>query len=127
MAKYVLLDCGRPSVSSDGGVIIESFNDTLFNATIVFHCEVGLIPVTVIEAVCESTGVWNPNPANHMCVNQSSGIKSSLNEYVAPAVSCIVPTDAHGTSDLVISLLVFNYYYDNNIQFQLMCSQPAAN
>ena len=95
MAKYIPLDCDRPSVSSDRGVVIEPFNNTLFNATFVFHCEEGLIPDTVIEAVCGSTGVWSPNPANHLCVNQSSGTKPSLNKYVAPSVSCIVPTDAH--------------------------------
>ena len=72
-------------VSSDGGVVIEPFNNTMFNAVIIFHCEEGLIPDTVIEAVCGSTGVWSPNPANHMCVNESLG-KSSLNEYVALSV-----------------------------------------
>ena len=68
-----ILDCDIPSVSSDGGVIIEPFSSTVFNATIVFHCKEGLIPNTTLEAVCGSTGVWSPNPANHMCVNQSSG------------------------------------------------------
>ena len=63
------------SVSSDRGVVIKPFNDTLtfFNALILFHCEEGLIPNTILVAVCGNTGVWNPNPANHMCVNQSSG------------------------------------------------------
>jgi hypothetical protein len=75
MAAYIILyiDCGSPSVSSNQGVVIEPFNDTLFGSTIVFHCEEGLIPDTVIEAVCGSTGVWSPNPANHLCANQSSG------------------------------------------------------
>ena len=50
---------------------MEPFNSTMFNAVIIFHCEEGLIPDTVIEAVCGSTGVWSPNPANHFCVNQS--------------------------------------------------------
>ena len=64
---------------------MEPFNSTMFNAVIIFHCEEGLIPDTVIEAVCGSTGVWSPNPANHMCANESLG-KSSLNEYVALSV-----------------------------------------
>ena len=68
------LDCGTPNASS--GVIIEHINGTQFNATVIFHCEEGLIPDTVIEAVCGSTGVWNPNPVNHLCVNQSSGKQS---------------------------------------------------
>ena len=64
-----------PSVSSDQGVIIELFNNTMtfFNAKFLFHCEEGLIPNTILVAVCGSTGVWSPNQANHMCVNQSSG------------------------------------------------------
>ena len=45
----------------------------MFNAVIIFHCEEGLLPDTVIEAVCGSTGVWSPNPANHMCINESLG------------------------------------------------------
>ena len=85
----VTLDCGTPNISS--GIAIEPFSSTMFNATIVFHCEEGLIPDTVIEAVCGSTGVWSQNPANHLCVNG----KPSLNKYVVPSVSCIVPTDAH--------------------------------
>ena len=75
MIMIVPLECDRPSVSSDRGVVIEPLNETMtsFNALITFHCEEGLIPNTTIEAVCGSTGVWSPNPANHMCVNQSSG------------------------------------------------------
>ena len=92
--KMVTLDCGTPNISIASGVVIEPFSSTIFNATIAFHCEEGLIPDTVVEAVCGSTGVWSRNPANHLCVNQSSG-KPSLNKYVAPSVSCIVPTDAH--------------------------------
>ena len=76
---------------------------TLFNDTIIFHCEEGLIPNTTIEAVCGSTGVWSPNPANHMCVNQSSRkqyklIISGYPTNCAPIAFCsapIVPTDAH--------------------------------
>ena len=73
MAKTIIHtpDCGSPSVS--GEVVIEPFNGTQFDATIILHCEEGLVPVTVIEAVCGRTGVWKPNPANHLCVNQSSG------------------------------------------------------
>ena len=66
------LDCGTPSVS-DEIIKIEPFNGTHFDATIIFHCEEGFIPNTVIEAVCGSTGDWMPNPASHLCVNQSSG------------------------------------------------------
>ena len=91
----VTLDCGTPNISIASGVVIEPFSSTMFNATIAFHCEEGLIPDTVVEAVCGSTGVWSRNPANHLCVNQSSGTKPSLNKYVAPSVSCIVPTDVH--------------------------------
>ena len=71
--NIVPLDCGNLSVSS--GVVIESFNSTMFNATIIFHCEEGLIPDTVVEAVCGSTGVWSPHPANHFCANLSLGKK----------------------------------------------------
>ena len=66
----IFLGCGTPDVAS--GVVIEPFDNTQFDATIIFHCEEGLIPDTIIEAVCGSTGFWNPNPANHLCVNQSS-------------------------------------------------------
>ena len=65
------LDCGTPNASS--GVVIEHINGTQFDATVIFHCEEGLIPDTVIDAVCGSTGDWRPNPASHLCVNQSSG------------------------------------------------------
>ena len=65
------LDCGTPIVAS--GVVIEPFNSTQFDATITFHCDEGLIPQTLIKVVCGSTGVWNPDPAFHLCVNQSSG------------------------------------------------------
>ena len=70
----------------------------MFNATIIFHCEEGLIPNTTIEAVCGSTGVWSPNPANHMCVNQSSGKQYKINHLwkifyydFAPTAFCIAP------------------------------------
>ena len=66
----IFLDCGAPSTAN--GVVIESFNSTLFNATIIYHCEEGFLPVDILEAVCGRTGVWHPNPANHLCVNQSS-------------------------------------------------------
>ena len=66
-----ILDCGTPNVAS--GVVIEPFNNTQFDATITFHCDEGLIPQTLIKAVCGSTGDWNPNPVFHLCVNQSSG------------------------------------------------------
>ena len=77
---------------------------TLLNATIIFHCEEGLIPNTTIVAICGSTGVWSPNPANHLCVNQSSGKKYKINYFCvtiinfAPTAFCIapaVPTGAH--------------------------------
>ena len=77
MAKNLLhlIDCGIPSVSSDQGVVIERFT----NATLAFHCEEGLLPDTTIEAVCGSTGVWSPNPANHnMCMNLSSAAGKQL-------------------------------------------------
>ena len=66
-----VLDCGSPSVPS--GVVIEPFNSSQLDAIITFHCDEGLIPHTIMKAVCGSTGVWNPNPAFHLCVNQSSG------------------------------------------------------
>ena len=67
----VYIDCGTPSVTC--GVVIEPFNNTQLDATIIFHCDEGLIPQTITKAVCGSTGVWNPDPAFHSCVNQSSG------------------------------------------------------
>ena len=75
--KFVALDCGN--ISSGPEVVIEPFNNTLFNATINFHCEEGLIPNTTMVAVCGSTGVWSHNPANHLCVNQSSGKQYKIN------------------------------------------------
>ena len=71
---FQCLDCGTPNASN--GVVIEHINGTQFDATVIFYCDEALIPDTVIEAVCGSTGVWNPNPANHLCVNQSSGKQS---------------------------------------------------
>ena len=74
----IFLDCGTPSFTN--GVSIESFNTTMFNATIIYHCEDGLIPAAVLEAVCGRTGVWDPNPVNHFCVNQSLGKAKHSNE-----------------------------------------------
>ena len=64
------------------GVVTEPFNNTQFGATIKFHCEEGLVPVDVLEAVCGRTGVWHPNPANHHCVNQSLGKTKYSNVYM---------------------------------------------
>ena len=66
-----ILDCGTPRFAS--GVVIEPVNSTQFDATIIFHCDEGLIPRTITKAVCGSTGDWNPDPAFYLCVNQSSG------------------------------------------------------
>lgn len=91
------------------GIVIEPFNSTQFDATIIYHCDEDLIPDTIIEAVCGSTGVWSPDPAYHMCLNQSLGkqqykqylmyvYKSSLDNNVALTVFCsapVVPINAH--------------------------------
>ena len=69
LQSVIVLDCGTPLASS--GVVFEQLNSTEFASVVIFCCQDGLKPYDVVTAVCGSGGVWSPNPAHHVCVNQS--------------------------------------------------------
>ena len=48
------------------GVIL-NYSSTLPGSQILFWCEEGLLPNTVIIAICTESAIWVPNPIEHSC------------------------------------------------------------
>ena len=68
-------DCGDLIVG-DGGVVIRSYNNTKFNAVIIFYCETSL---DIPTAVCGSNEEWVPSPSSFVCQNGTLGTLQKTN------------------------------------------------
>ena len=85
LQHVIVLDCGTPNASS--GVVFEQLNSTEFALLVIFRCQDGLKPDDIVTAVCRSSGVWTPNPAHHVCVNQSGNDIYACYRAIANKVS----------------------------------------
>ena len=60
------IDCGQPVVSPNVSVV--STTGTTEGDTVTLQCEDGLFLISLM-ITCNSAGVWNPDPAELVCIS----------------------------------------------------------
>ena len=110
---------------------------------IVFDHEEGLLPDTIITAICTKIdGLWNQHPASFLCMNQSLGkincvLYDHLRAFVKQcysdmSVSCsapLVPTNAHISNESrnMVYLEGTNVTFQCNSRLQLSLTSTCHN
>ena len=59
------VNCSDPATPGNG--FIETYQNTTEGAEISFRCNSQFVPNATMMAVCAADGMWNPDPATHVC------------------------------------------------------------
>ena len=63
---FIVVDCGRPGTPVNGH--LGDFYNTIEGTNITFQCNEGYTPSAVEATTCTASALWEPNPANHICI-----------------------------------------------------------
>ncbi len=66
MIFFIIVSCGVPAPPRNG--YIETYNSTTVGAQIAFQCNQSYLPLPVVTAICDESGMWMPVPGDLDCV-----------------------------------------------------------
>ncbi len=73
--KIISVDCGIPEPPLNG--FLGNYSSTKEGDNVTFQCGGDYVPLAVMVSTCSSSGMWDPEPMDHVCTSEEGTVNGS--------------------------------------------------